>query len=141
MRASCSRAASRPAICTPARSRASCARSIPAIAVSGLGGPQFAAAGGTLLDDYRGLSVTGLTEALSEASAVVRGASRGWSAAARANRPDALVVIDFPDFNFRLARRDQGARHPGRLLHQPADLGVAPEAAQDDPKASPISCS
>src|SRR6185295_11025594 len=24
---------------------------------------------------------------------------------ARANRPDALVVIDFPDFNFRLARR------------------------------------
>ena len=34
----------------------------PTITVSGLGGPQFAAAGGELIADYRGLAVTGLTE-------------------------------------------------------------------------------
>jgi lipid-A-disaccharide synthase len=72
--------------------------------VSGLGGPQLAAAGGVLLEDYRGIAVTGLTEA-------VRMIPRSYSAMrrlvawARANRPDALVVVDFPDFNLRLARR------------------------------------
>ena len=34
----------------------------PTLHISGLGGPQFAAAGGCLIDDYRELSVTGLTE-------------------------------------------------------------------------------
>ena len=38
----------------------------PNARVSGLGGPAFAAAGGILLEDYRGLAVTGLTEALSK---------------------------------------------------------------------------
>ena len=36
----------------------------PRSRVSGLGGPQFAAAGGALIADYRGLAVTGLTEAI-----------------------------------------------------------------------------
>lgn len=76
----------------------------PGIAVSGLGGPQFAAAGGALLEDYRGLAVTGLTEAIAKIP-------RSWAtirrmtARARAERPDALVVIDFPDFNCPLAGR------------------------------------
>jgi lipid-A-disaccharide synthase len=76
----------------------------PAISVSGLGGPQLAAAGGTVLEDYRGIAVTGLTEVVRKIPKSYRALSRlvAW---ARANRPDALVVIDFPDFNFRLARR------------------------------------
>ena len=74
------------------------------IEVSGLGGPAFAAAGGTLLEDYRGLAVTGLTEALAK---VPRSYAtiRRFANIARAERPDALIVIDFPDFNFPLARR------------------------------------
>jgi len=76
----------------------------PEIAVSGMGGPAFAAAGGTLLEDYRGVAVTGLTEALRKIPRSYA-ALRRLVAWARANRPDALVVIDFPDFNFRLARR------------------------------------
>jgi len=36
----------------------------PSTQVRGLGGPEFAAAGGDLVADYRGLSVTGLTEAV-----------------------------------------------------------------------------
>ena len=60
------------------------------------------AGGGELLADYRGLSVTGLVEA-------IRVIPQSFSVlnrlvhAARSERPQALVVIDFPDFNFRLA--------------------------------------
>ena len=36
----------------------------PGVDVAGLGGPQFEAAGGRLVDDYRGFAVTGLTEAV-----------------------------------------------------------------------------
>jgi lipid-A-disaccharide synthase len=76
----------------------------PAIEVEGLGGPQFAAAGGRLVDDYRGFAVTGLTEAVFKIPRAW-GTLRRLVAAAEARRPDALVVIDFPDFNFPLARQ------------------------------------
>ena len=76
----------------------------PEIAVSGLGGPQLAAAGGVLLEDYRGFAVTGLTEAIRKIPRSYA-ALRTLTAWARANHPDVLVVVDFPDFNFRLARR------------------------------------
>ncbi len=76
----------------------------PGARVSGLGGPAFAAAGGVVLEDYRGLAVTGLTEAIAK---VPRSYAtiRRFARLARAERPDALIVIDFPDFNFPLARR------------------------------------
>jgi lipid-A-disaccharide synthase len=76
----------------------------PAVAVAGLGGPQLAAAGGTLIDDYRELAVTGLTEWIGKLPRYLA-AMKKLVAFAQAERPDALVVIDFPDFNFRLARR------------------------------------
>jgi lipid-A-disaccharide synthase len=76
----------------------------PGTVVAGLGGPQFAAAGGRLLADYRGLAVTGLTEAIAKIPRSLA-TLRRLVAHARAERPDALVVIDFPDFNFPLARR------------------------------------
>lgn len=76
----------------------------PGTAVSGLGGPQFAAAGGRLLEDYRGLAVTGLTEAIGKVPRSLV-TLRRLVAAARSDRPDALVAIDFPDFNFPLVRR------------------------------------
>jgi len=69
--------------------------------VFGFGGDQLAAAGGTLVGDYRGYAVTGLTE-------VVRQLPRTYAmyrrlvAAARERRPDVFVAVDFPDFNFRL---------------------------------------
>jgi lipid-A-disaccharide synthase len=74
------------------------------VEVAGLGGPQLAAAGGRLVADYRGLAVTGLTEALSKLPESLQ-VLRKLVATARAERPSALVVIDFPDFNFRLAHR------------------------------------
>jgi len=75
----------------------------PAITVGGLGGPRFAAAGGELIADFRGLAVTGLTEWIGKLPQFIA-TRRRLVHAAKALRPDALIVIDFPDFNFRLAR-------------------------------------
>jgi lipid-A-disaccharide synthase len=76
----------------------------PGVTVEGLGGAELAASGGRLIEDYRGLSVTGLTEAIAKLPRSFATINR-LVAAARATRPDALVVIDFPDFNIPLARR------------------------------------
>jgi lipid-A-disaccharide synthase len=73
----------------------------PTIDVFGLGGDRFRAAGGRLVGDFHGLAVTGLVEALRvlpDSFAMYR---KLVDAAAR-ERPDVLVLIDYPDFNFRL---------------------------------------
>ena len=70
--------------------------------VFGFGGERLRAAGADLVGDYPGLTVTGLVEAL---RVLPRSLDmyRRLVRAARERRPDVLVVIDFPDFNFRLA--------------------------------------
>ena len=111
----------------------------PAVTVSGLGGPQFAAAGGALIADYRGLAVTGLTEAIGKLPQSFA-TLRRLVAFARATRPDALVVIDFPDFNFRLARRIARLGIPVIYYISPADLGVAAGPDQDHPRDCEPAC-
>lgn len=74
----------------------------PDAAIFGLGGQRLMAGGGELLADYRGLSVTGLVEALRVIPRSLSVLNR-LVEAARVEKPQALVVIDFPDFNFRLA--------------------------------------
>jgi lipid-A-disaccharide synthase len=73
----------------------------PSIHVSGFGGRRLREAGATLIGDYRGVSVTGLTEALAVLPRSYAMLRRLRRAAAR-TRPDVFVAIDFPDFNFRL---------------------------------------
>ena len=74
----------------------------PAAVITGFGGERLRAAGASLLGDFSGLSVTGLLE-------VARVLPRTYAmfrrlvAAARRDRPDVFVAVDFPDFNFRLA--------------------------------------
>ncbi len=73
----------------------------PSAELFGFGGRRLKAAGATLVGDFAGLTVTGLTEA-------VRVLPRSYAmyrrliAAARERKPDVFVAIDFPDFNFRL---------------------------------------
>ena len=75
----------------------------PGLRLFGMGGERLQAAGADLVADYRGISVTGLLE-------VVRLLPRTYAlyrrlvAEARARRPDVAVLVDFPDFNFRLGR-------------------------------------
>ena len=73
----------------------------PGIDIVGFGGQRLRAAGATLIGDFAGFSVTGLTEAL---RVVPRSVAmlRRLTDAARTLKPDVFVAIDFPDFNFRL---------------------------------------
>ncbi len=78
-------------------------RQEPSATLVGFGGDRLAAAGATLIENFSGLSVTGLLE-------VVRVLPRTYAtyrrlvADAVATRPDVFVAVDFPDFNFTLAR-------------------------------------
>jgi lipid-A-disaccharide synthase len=76
-------------------------RADPSVEVFGMGGAHMAEAGAELLVDYRGLAVTGLTEVVTALPRLLR-TLRTLVDAARDRRPDVLVVIDYPDFNFRL---------------------------------------
>ncbi len=76
-------------------------RRMPSAEIFGFGGEHLRRAGGRLVGDFAGISVTGLTEALRvlpRSYAMLRRLVR----AARETRPDVFVAIDFPDFNFRL---------------------------------------
>lgn len=75
----------------------------PDVEVVGFGGTRLAEAGGRLLADYRGLAVTGLTEVLRVLPRTLA-TLRMLTDEARRLRPDVLVLIDLPDFNFRLMR-------------------------------------
>ena len=83
----------------------------PDIDVFGLGGERFAAAGGRRIADFHGLAVTGLTEAL---SVIPRSLAtlRQLVDAAKREQPGAVVLIDYPDFNFRLMTRIKRLRIP-----------------------------
>jgi lipid-A-disaccharide synthase len=83
----------------------------PDIEVFGLGGDRFAAAGGRRIADFHGLAVTGLTEAL---SVIPRSLAtlRQLVDAAKREKPGAVVLIDYPDFNFRLMTRMKRLRIP-----------------------------
>lgn len=70
--------------------------------VFGMGGNWFHEGGGRLEADYRGLAVTGLSEALRVIPRSLTLYHR-LVKLAKAERPDVFVPIDFPDFNFRLA--------------------------------------
>jgi len=76
----------------------------PSSQIFGLGGERFQAGGGRLLDDYHGLAATGLIEALRVLPRSVA-VYRRLVGAAQAERPDVFVAIDFPEINFRVARR------------------------------------
>jgi len=76
----------------------------PSVQIRGMGGAQLAASGVEILVDARkGGGVMGFVEVASK----LRTLYRSYSSMAneiRSWRPDALLLVDFPDFNLRLAR-------------------------------------
>ena len=75
----------------------------PGVRLVGMGGPRMAAAGMELVADVSGHAVVGTSEALGRIPRLYR-AYRLLKARLIEERPRALVVIDFPEFNLRLAR-------------------------------------
>ena len=91
----------------------------PSAVITGFGGERLRGAGADLLGDFSGLSVTGLLEVVRILPRTL-GIYRRLVAAARAERPDVFVAIDFPDFNFRLA-------HALRRLGVPVVYYISPQ--------------
>lgn len=75
----------------------------PGVRLIGMGGPRMVAAGMELVADVTGHAVVGTSEALGRIPGLYR-AYRLLKARLIEERPRALVVIDFPEFNLRLAR-------------------------------------
>jgi lipid-A-disaccharide synthase len=68
----------------------------------GIGGKLLRDAGVNILMDASEISVVGITEVLSKAGNIWRGMSLAKETL-RCSRPDLLILIDFPDFNLRIA--------------------------------------
>jgi lipid-A-disaccharide synthase len=75
----------------------------PDLRLSGIGGPAMAAAGQERLHRSEELALVGFSEVAAKLPFVL-GALRRMKRHLRRERPDLLVLIDFPDFNFRLMR-------------------------------------
>ncbi|HWZ44774.1 MAG TPA: lipid-A-disaccharide synthase [Candidatus Saccharimonadales bacterium] len=75
----------------------------PESAFFGMGGEKMRAAGCELLVNASDVAVVGLAEVVTHLPAIY-GKFKGLVAEARKRHPDAAVLIDFPDFNLRLAR-------------------------------------
>lgn len=75
----------------------------PSWQLTGMGGERMSEAGVALLADVTAQAVVGGSEALNRLPALYR-AYRVLSQALSEIRPRALIVIDFPEFNMRLAR-------------------------------------
>ena len=78
------------------------------IRLVGVGGPALAAEGLDSLFDYSDLSVMGLTQVLGRLPTLIRRIRSTADAIVRA-RPDALLIIDSPDFTHRVARKVRAA--------------------------------
>lgn len=86
-------------------------RRFPGAPIEGIGSSRLASEGVRLLLDYRGISVVGLTEVIRHLPAVI---AAFRFAVRRATRPDvgAVLLVDFPEFNFRVGKRVHRAGIP-----------------------------
>jgi lipid-A-disaccharide synthase len=76
----------------------------PNLAVCGIGGPALAAQGTEILYDSAQLAVVGIVEVLSHLR-FIREAMRALEHRLKEQRPDLLILIDYPDFNLMLAKK------------------------------------
>ena len=78
---------------------------VPDIAIRGMAGADSAAAGVTLdVDCYRTGAAMGFLELLRSAAGIIK-SFRRMTELLKTWRPDVLLLVDYPDFNLRLATR------------------------------------
>jgi len=75
----------------------------PEVHFFGVGGERLARGGMKLLYPSQSLSVVGITEVLFKIRSILK-ALRGLKQSLDQERPDLAILIDFPDFNLRLAK-------------------------------------
>jgi lipid-A-disaccharide synthase len=87
-------------------------RLAPDCRLFGMGGARMAAAGMELLADVTSVAAIGTTEAMGRLPLLYRAYRRLRQALTGAVRPGVMVLIDFPEFNLRLARTARRAGVP-----------------------------
>lgn len=80
----------------------------PSFSAFGIGGAALAAEGVRLLHDVQDLAIVGLFNVLRHLPMYLRVYRDTWREIER-QRPDAVLLVDFPGFNLRLARRSKEA--------------------------------
>jgi len=75
----------------------------PEVCFFGVGGEGLNRSGMKLLYSAHSLSVVGVTEVFIKLRSILK-ALRGLKKSLEQERPDLVILIDFPDFNFRLAK-------------------------------------
>ena len=80
----------------------------PAVEMIGFGGPQMASEGVRLLADMRDYSVMGIWEVMKNLKKLFALRNKLVEDMKR-EKPDLLVLIDYPDFNWRLAAKAKEA--------------------------------
>ncbi len=75
----------------------------PGLTISGIGGPELEAAGAELLYRSEDLALVGVAEVLPKLR-VILGAIRGLKRHLKRTRPQVVILVDFPDFNFRVGK-------------------------------------
>jgi lipid-A-disaccharide synthase len=86
-------------------------RQQPALEFSGFGGPKMAAAGCELLHDMTDLAVMGLFPVLAKLPTFLRLAAQA-DRYFQQQRPDAVVLIDYPGFNWHIAKKAKARSIP-----------------------------
>lgn len=76
---------------------------MPDLAITGIGGKHMQAAGIELIADLASFGVTGLTEVIRHLH-VIRQAFQKIKTYLTHNKPDLLILVDYPGFNLRLAK-------------------------------------
>lgn len=84
----------------------------PSLTFFGIGGSRMAAAGCEILIPGEELAVMGLVEVVGHFPVILRAFNRLKGILNGLHRPDVLILIDFPDFNLRLAREAKKAGVP-----------------------------
>lgn len=77
--------------------------SYPNIEISGIGGKHMQEAGAELISDLARFGVTGITEVIRHLG-VIRKAFKAIKKHLREQKPDLLILVDYPGFNLRLAK-------------------------------------
>ena len=75
----------------------------PNLQITGIGGRHMRAAGVNLISDLAQYGVTGVSEVIRHLS-VIKQAFNTIKAHLTANKPDLLILVDYPGFNLRLAK-------------------------------------
>src|SRR5439155_665990 len=84
----------------------------PSCRLFGMGGARMAAAGMDLMEDVTATAVVGHSEAVGQVPRLYRAYRKLRAALSGPERPGVLVLIDFPEFNLRLARAARRAGVP-----------------------------